>query len=184
MIFAIDDSSFLKVIDEQNNLRIPKYRGQNLACWCLHLSSLWTAFNCCCPISWLLIWPLCEVVDPCFIHCHIFTQKLLFVALKLLQTMPWIVDALLFLIDCEQTQHPHWTQLYHWQMSMQNGEYTAFWYLQLLCYLKLLQFTIGQNEFVEFFSVFWDNSRIWVNSVFSIICVCTTTFKVSIVKSK
>ena len=40
---------------------------------------------------------------------------------------------------------------------MQNGEYTAFWYLQLLCYLMQLQFMISQNEFVEFFSVFQDN---------------------------
>ena len=41
------------------------------------------------------------------------------------------------------------TLLSHWQMFMQNGEYTAFWYLQLLCYLRQLQFTIVQNEFVE-----------------------------------
>ena len=45
---------------------------------------------------------------------------------------------------------PFWTQLSHWQMFMQNGEYTAFWYLQLLYYLMLLQFTISQNRFVEF----------------------------------
>ena len=36
------------------------------------------------------------------------------------------------------------------EVFMQNGEYTAFWYLQLLCYLKQLKFTISQNEFVEF----------------------------------
>ena len=30
IIFAIDGSSFLKVIDEQNILHIPKYGGQNL----------------------------------------------------------------------------------------------------------------------------------------------------------
>ena len=59
------------------------------------------------------------------------------------------VDAL-FLIDCEQTWHSLWTQLSHWQMFMQNGEYIAFWYFQLLCYLTQLQFTIGQNDFVEF----------------------------------
>ena len=35
-------------------------------------------------------------------------------------------------------------------MFMQNGEYTAFWYLQLLCYLTQFQFTVGQNEFEEF----------------------------------
>ena len=56
MIFAIDGSSILKVIDEQNTLYIPKCGGQNLACWCLHLWSLWIAFSCRCPLSWLLIW--------------------------------------------------------------------------------------------------------------------------------
>ena len=64
---------------------------------------------------------------------HIY-EKPLFVGLKQLQTMLWIVDAL-FLIDCEKTRHPFWTHLSHWQMFMQNGEYTAFWYLQLPCYL-------------------------------------------------
>ena len=63
----------------------------------------------------------------------------------------WIVDVLLFLIDCEQTQHPLWIQISHWQIYMQNGEYTAFWYLQLLTQLK---FMIGRNEFMEFFKKF------------------------------
>ena len=107
-----------KVINEQNTLHIPKYRGQNLASWCLHLWSLWMAFICCCPLSWLLIWLWSEMVDSCFIHCHIFMQKLLFVALKLLQTTLWIIDALLFLSHCDQTWHPLWTQLSHWQIFM------------------------------------------------------------------
>ena len=75
MIFAIDGSSFLKVIDEQNALSISKYGGQKLACWCLRLWSLWTAFTSCCPLSWLPIWLWREMVDPCFIHCPIFTQN-------------------------------------------------------------------------------------------------------------
>ena len=86
MLYNIDGSSFLKVINEQNTLCIPKYRGQNLACWCLHLLLLWTALTCCYPISWLSIWLRGEVMDPRFIHCHIFKQKLLFVSLKQLQT--------------------------------------------------------------------------------------------------
>ena len=133
------------------------------------------AFTCCYPLSWqpILLWS--EVVIPCFIHCHIFTQKFLFVALKQLKITLWIVDSLLFLIDCEQTQYPLRTQHSHRQMFAQNDEY-----LQLFCYLRQLQFTIGQNEFVEFFCVFRNNCRIWVTWVFSIICVCTTTFKVSI----
>ena len=36
------------------------------------------------------------MVDPCFIHCHIFMQKLLFVVLKQLQTTLWIVDTLFY----------------------------------------------------------------------------------------
>ena len=118
--------------------------------------------------------------DLFFIHCHIFMQKLLFVALKQLQTILWIINVLLFLIDCKQTYHPLWTQLSHSQMFMQNGEYTAFWYLYLLCYLTQLQFTISQNEFMEVFGVFQDNCQIWVTWIFSIICVCMTAFKVSL----
>ena len=120
------------------------------------------------------------MVDPCFIHCHIFMQKLLFVALKQLQTALWIVDSWLFLIDCDQMWHPLWTQLSHWQMFMQNSDYIAFWYLQLFCNFTQLQFTIGQNEIVEFFWVFQDNCQIWVNWAFSIIFICMTVFKVSI----
>ena len=36
-------------------------------------------------------------------------------------------------------------------MFMQNGEYTAFSYLQHICYLMQLQFMISQNELVGFF---------------------------------
>ena len=44
-------SSFLKVIDEQNTLRFPKYGGQNYACWYLILWLLWTPFSWCCPLN-------------------------------------------------------------------------------------------------------------------------------------
>ena len=75
---------------------------------------------------------------------------------------------------------PTFIHLSHWQMFIQNSDYTTFWYLQFLYYLTQLQFTIEQNEFVEFFGVFQDNCRIWVTWAFTIICVCTTAFKVSI----
>ena len=51
MIFTIDGSSFLKVIDKQNTLYIPKYGDQNVAWWCLNLCSLWVVFTCCCLFS-------------------------------------------------------------------------------------------------------------------------------------
>ena len=103
-----------------------------------------------------------------------------FVELKKLQTTLWIFEALLFLIDYEQTRHSLWTQLFHWKMILQNGEHTAFWYLQLLCHLKQLQFTISQYEFVEFFGAFRDNCRICVTWEFIIIFACTAAFKTSV----
>ena len=143
---------------QSNTLRIPKYGGQNLACWYLHIWSLWTAFTCCCPLSWLLIWLPKEVVNPCLIHCHIYPQNLIFFAFKQLQATLWIIDALF----------------------MQNSEFTAFWYFQLLCYLTQPQFTIGQKKFAEFWGDFRNNYRIWVTRAFSIICISTNTFQVSI----
>ena len=50
--------------------------------------------------------------------------KTLFCCIETVATV-WITDALLFLINCEQTQHPFWTQLSHWQIFMQNVEYTS-----------------------------------------------------------
>ena len=43
-----------------------------------------------------------------------------------------------------------------------------------------LWFKVSQNEFGKFFCVFPDNCRIRVTWMFSIICVCTTAFKVSV----
>ena len=119
MIFASNGSSFLKVIDEQNTLCILKYGGQNLVCWCLRLWSLWTAFTRCCPLRWLPIWLWSEVMNPCYIHCHIFTQKLLFNALN-----PRCVVFDRLWVNAAPTLN---TAFFHWQMFMQNGEYTAFW---------------------------------------------------------
>ena len=147
--------------------------GYSLNCWCLQLWSLWTASTCGCPLSWLLIWLRSEVVNPCFIHCHIFTQKLLFVALKQLETTLWIVDVLLFLIDCEQTQHSFWTLTSHWQMFIDK------WWIHCLL-ISSIPLRSHATSICSVFGVFRDNYGIWVTRAFSIICVCTTTFKVSI----
>ena len=69
---------------------------------------------------------------------------------KTLQTTLSIVDALLFLINCEQTQHPFWTPLFHWQKYMQNGEYNFF---------NSSAISHNFNGFVEFFGVFRNNSK-------------------------
>ena len=98
---------------------------------------------------------------------HIYA-KLLFVTLKQLQSMLWIVNVLLFFIDYEQMRHTLWTQLSHWQIFMQNGEYTAFWYLQSYS-------TSIYNRPKRACRVFFVFSKTTAK-----FCVCTTAFKVSI----
>ena len=56
--------------------------------------------------------------------CHIPTQKILFTSLEQLQTALRILDALLFLIGCEQTRHPLRKQLTHPQRFVQNCKHT------------------------------------------------------------
>ena len=87
-------------------MRIPKYGYHNLASPLLSFWSLWTAFTHCCPLSWRSFYFRCVVEDPCFIHCHIPAQKILFTSFEQLQTALWIIDALLFLVGCEQTWYP------------------------------------------------------------------------------
>ena len=94
-------------------MRVPKYGCHNLASPLLSFWSLWTAFPSCCPLSWRSFCFRCIVVDPCFIHYHIPTQKILFTSIEQLQKALWILDALLFLVGCEQTRHPLRKQLTH-----------------------------------------------------------------------
>ena len=64
LIFVIDGSSSLKVIDEWNTARIPKDGGQNLTSWHLRFWSRWTVFILFCPLSWLTIWLWSVVMNP------------------------------------------------------------------------------------------------------------------------
>ena len=157
-MFAIDGSSYLKVIDEQNTLCIPKYRSQNLACWCLHHWSLWMAFTCCCPLNLLPIWFQSEVVDPYFPpwshiyaltpFCSIETVANNALNCRCVVVFDWLwantvptLNTAFSLFSCS------------WKMIKTLPSY-------ILCYLTQLQFMIGQNEFAEFFGVFQDNCRI------------------------
>ena len=111
---------------------------------------------------------------------YIVMQKVPFVALKQLKTTPWIVNALLFLIDFDQTRHPFWTQLSKWQMFIQNGEYLLISSTPLQSHATSIynrpKRVCGRYFylFIFFFLVFWVNCQIWVTWAFSIVCVCTT----------
>ena len=118
-----------KIVDKQNPMRVQKYGCHNLASPLLSFRSLWTTFTSCCPLSLRSFSLRCEVVDSCFIHCHIPTKKILFTSLEQLQTALWNLDALLFLVGCEQTRHSLRKQLTHPQGFVQNCKYTIFWYL-------------------------------------------------------
>ena len=150
IIFVTDGSSFLKIIDEQNTF--PKYGGQNLACWCLHflvtldgfhlllstqltvhLTPGWTSGSMFQPLSQMFI-------KNCFLLCRNSCKQ------------------------CSEssTRGCFWSTVSkrctHFEHSFRIDK--SFCYLQILCYLKKLQFTISQNEFVGFSGVFRDNNRI------------------------
>ena len=180
IVFAIDGSSFLKIIDALNIFRFPKYGGQNFACWYLRLWSLWTAFTCCCPLSWLPIWPRSEVVGPCFIHCHIFTQKLLIVTLKLLQRTLWIVDALLLLTMSKRgTLFKQSFLIDKCSCKIVNTLLSDTFNSSAIsrnCNLRS-----AKTSLWSFFGVFQDNCRNWATWESRNICVCTTAFKFTII---
>ena len=72
----------LKLFNQGGIMRIPKYGCHNLASPLLSFWSLRIAFISCCPPSWRSFYFRCVVVDPCFIHYHIPTQKILFTSLE------------------------------------------------------------------------------------------------------
>ena len=85
---------------------------------------------------------------------HTYRKKKLFFCVETV-TIERSESLTCFLIDCEQTRLPLSTQLSHWQMFMQNDEYTAFWYLQLLFNLwsvkmNLWNFLVFSRSTAEF----------------------------------
>ena len=120
--------------------------------WWIHVSSIVTYL---CKNSFLLHWNSCKQCSELLTRCCF-----------------WLTVSK----HCTCFEHSFLIE----KCSCKNGEYTAFWYLQLLCYFTQLQFTIGQNKYMKFSGVFPENCRIWVTWAFSIICVCMTAFKVSI----
>ena len=101
-------------------MRDPKYGCYNLVSPLLNFWSPWTGFISFCALRWRSFCFRLVVVDPCFIHCHIPTQKILVTSLKQLQTALWILDAFLFLIECKQTRHPLRKQFTHPQKFVQK----------------------------------------------------------------
>ena len=118
------------------------------------------------------------MVDACFVHCHVFMPKLLFCCVETVVNNALNRRHVVVVIDRLWINSAATLNTAFSVTNVQNGKYTAFWYLQILCYLTHLQFTI---EFVEFFfgggGTTAEFERPWT---FSIICVCATTFTVSI----
>ena len=145
-MFAFDDFSILKVIDGQNTLHIPKYEGKTLPadiCVFNHFGRLSPA--------------AVHSVDSWFdsgVKWWIHVSSNVTYLCKNSFLLHWNSCKLCFelLMRC-----CFWLAVgkcgTHFQ-HFQYGEYTAFWYFQLLCYLMQLQFMISQNELMEFFLCF------------------------------
>ena len=85
-------------------MRIPKYGGLNFTSWHLHFWSPWTVFTLNCPQLTADLTLKCSNGSMIHLLSHT-TRKNPIIALKQLQTAPWIVKAFLILIDCEQTRY-------------------------------------------------------------------------------
>ena len=129
--------------------------------------------NRCCPLRWLPIWL-------CFIHCHIFMQKNSFL-------LRWN--------SCKQRSESS-TRCCFWSTVRKCSTHFQHSFLIDKCSSKMVN-TLPSDIFnssaisINFnlwsaktslwrFCIFWDNCRIWATWAHSIICVCTTAFKVSI----
>ena len=77
LIVTVNGFIFLKILDKQNTMCVSKYRCNNLASPLLNFWSLRTAFTSYCLLGWRSFFFRYVVMDPCFIHCHIPTQKIL-----------------------------------------------------------------------------------------------------------
>lgn len=78
-----------------------------------------------------------NIMDPCFIHYHIPHEQILFIALKQLQRTLRIVNALLFLIDLQQT---------HFEQS--------FLIFKMSAISRNFNLRLSKTSFVGFFYVF------------------------------
>ena len=112
------------------------------------------------------------MIDPCFIHCHIVYEKIHFIALKQLQTSFWVVDALLFLIDCEKI-----VQMFKCSYKMMNTLPSDIF--KVLTISRNFNLRSAKTIWWTFFFVFRNNYQFWTIREFSVIGVCTVAFKIS-----
>lgn len=51
------------------------------------------------PLGWLRIGHRSRMLEPCFIHYHVSRRKFVFIAIKQLETLPSIINSLLYLFE-------------------------------------------------------------------------------------
>ena len=140
---------------------------------------LWMAFTCCCPLNWLSIWLQREMVDPCFIHCQNFTLKLLC----------YVETVANNTLNCRHHVVLEWV----WANAaptlntsfLLTNVHAKWWIHCFLISSTLLSYAISIYDqpkrvcgvSLVFFRTTAKFGQPWV---FSIFCVCMTTFKVSI----
>jgi hypothetical protein len=80
---------------------IPRPSHNTNASWPLRLFTLWIRFIAFSPLGWLSIGLWSVVKQPCYIHCNISMEKLIFITVKYRLALFRSINTLLILIDCK-----------------------------------------------------------------------------------
>ena len=154
-----------------------KIRRPKFVPWCLRFWSLWTVFSCRVPVKsvvcwmessrWLPIWLRSQAVVPCFILCHILTQKLVFFFVFFFCVETFLNNGL----NCRRVVvfgrlWANTVSTLNTAFSLTNVHRKCWIHCLLISSTPLqLQFMIAQNEFVVFWGVFLlfsrTDCRIW-----------------------
>ena len=132
-----------------------------------------------CLLSWRPIWLQSEVVYSCFIHCHT-DAKIPFCCVETVANNALNCQRVVIFDRLWANAPPTLNTAF----SLTNVH--AKWWIHclLISPTPLISHATLIYDWPKWvWGVFWcflDNCQIWATRVFSIICVCTTTFKISI----
>ena len=97
--------SFLKVVDEDYSMCIPKNTSHNFPSQLLRCRTLWCIFTRFNPLFWPFTWFQSIALDPCFIHRSKSTQKLFRIVIKIGQILIGSGHTNEFLVDLAPNLH-------------------------------------------------------------------------------
>ena len=93
----------------------PRNSSHNFPSRLLRFWTIWYTFTRFNPLFSSFTWFRSIVVHPCFIYRHTSTQKLFRIDVKIGQILLRSDHTNAFLVDCEKSRHPSYTELSHTQ---------------------------------------------------------------------